>query len=336
MILGIDELRKSVDSVDREILKNLAKRKELVKEIAALKKSMKIPVNDSAREKSVLDSLKKQAKENGLSQELIDSIYNLVFENSKIEQEIKNSDYKCRIKEIGLIGFGRFGRLAAKYLSEDFRVYVTNKNNKINSQKNIIPSTLDQVCKKPVVIIAVPISEFENTLKNAEPLLKKDSLVIDVCSVKEHPASLMKKILPKSVQVLGTHPLFGPDTASDSIVGRKIVLCKARINTNLHELIKSFLKSKGLVVIETTPREHDRQIAKSLVLTHMIGRALIGMKAGNVDIDTMGYRALIKILDTVRNDSLQLFQDMNRYNRFAKKERQKFIGSLERLNKVLG
>ena len=333
--LKIEDLRKEIDIIDAEILSILSKRKTLVNQIAALKKSMKLPVLDAEREKYVLDNLKKKAKENGLNTELIDSIYNIIFENSRLEQEIQNSNPKCKIKEIGLIGFGRFGKLAAKYLSEDFRIYVANKNKKLIGQKNIIPSNLKEVCKKDIVILAVPISEFENTLKNVKKLVKKNTLVIDVCSVKEYTVNLMEKILPNQMQILATHPLFGPDSASESLVGRKIVLCKTRVNDDLYSQTKLFLKSKGLIVIEATAEEHDLQMAKSLVLTHLIGRALIEMKAKNLNIDTRGYQALIKILDTVKNDSLQFFEDINHYNRFSEKVRKDLIESILNVDKRL-
>ena len=58
MINLIEKLRKSIDEIDGRIIKNLAERKNLVMKIAALKKSMKLPVHDSKREKSMLESLK--------------------------------------------------------------------------------------------------------------------------------------------------------------------------------------------------------------------------------------------------------------------------------------
>lgn len=331
MINLIDVLRKSIDKIDEEILKNLTRRKSVVKKIAKLKKSMRIPVSDKDRESHLIKNLKNKAIKLRLNAELIDSIYSLIFENSRVEQEIENSDNKCTIKEIGLIGFGRFGKLAAKYLSQDFKVYVFHKSRSSGKTKgkNIIFCSLNEVCKKDAVIIAVPISELENALKDAKKLLKKNSLVIDVCSVKEYATSLMKKILPSNVQILATHPLFGPDSAAESLLGRKIVFCRVRINEKLYNQAKSYLKSKGIIVIEATPEEHDAQMAKSLVLSHVIGRALIDMKAKNLGIDTRGYRALIKILDTVRNDSLQFFEDINKYNKYAVEVRKKFMQSLK-------
>jgi len=90
-----------------------------------------------------------------------------------------------------------------------------------------------------------------------------------------------------------------------------------------------------LNVIETTPEKHDKEIAKSLVLTHFIGRALMDMKASALEIDTRGYRDLIRILDSVKNDTWQLFEDMNRFNAYSSGVRKNFIKSLNDVEKSL-
>tara|TARA_Y100000310_G_scaffold345853_1_gene471437 strand:+ start:20746 stop:21474 length:729 start_codon:yes stop_codon:yes gene_type:complete len=239
--------------------------------------------------------------------------------------------------EIGIIGFGRFGKLLTKYLSEDFKVYVFNRTDKNEDIKktNGIPASLEEVCKKDAIIPCVPISEFEATLNKIKGLLKENSLVIDVCSVKEYPAKIMKKILPENIQILATHPMFGPDSAADSLKDRKIVLCKVRIDDEKCNKIKDYLKNKGLVVIETAPEEHDKQIAKTLVLTHFIGRSLMDFGAKDLEIDTEGYKRLMKILSTVKNDTFQLFKDMNKYNKHSKEVRQQFIESLKNISEGL-
>ena len=98
--------------------------------------------------------------------------------------------------EIGIIGFGRFGELAGKYLSKHFKVYAyDSQNKKYASNNNIIPSNLNEVCKKDVILLAVPISQLESVLNEIKNLVNENALVVDACSVKEYPVQLMKKIL---------------------------------------------------------------------------------------------------------------------------------------------
>jgi len=96
--------------------------------------------------------------------------------------------------------------------------------------------------------------------------------------------------------------------------------------------VRRAFERKGLELVEMTPREHDRRMASSLVLTHFIGRGLIEYGAAPTGIDTEGYKRLLRILQTVQNDTAQLFRDMNRYNAYAPAMRRRFLSSLRRVD----
>jgi len=232
---------------------------------------------------------------------------------------------------IGIVGFGRFGKLTAQYLSEDYDVYVfdiVDMSDDIIASGSI-PAALEDVCRQKVVILPVPISELRQTLTTINPLLKKGAVVVDVCSVKVYPVQWMTELLPDYVSIVATHPMFGPDSAADSLKGRKIALCKERIDVHCYEKIKSYLSSKGLIVIETTAAEHDQQIAVSLALTHFIGRSLSEFGANDLSMDTEGYKRLLHILDVVEHDTWQLFEDMHRYNPYAGEKRDAFMKAMQ-------
>lgn len=240
--------------------------------------------------------------------------------------------------KLGIIGFGRLGQLITKYVAQDADVVVFEKfpneeTEALIKKLGATPGSLEEACDCPIVIPFVPISEFENTLKEMKNFLKKGTLVADVCSVKKHPIDSMLKILPKDVQILGTHPMFGPDSAKESLFGCKIVLCNARTEDQLYLDIKNYLNNHGLKVIESTADKHDEEISHSLLLTHFIGRTLMDLGTKELAIDTKGYRRLMKILETVENDSWQLFVDMNKYNPYSESTREEFLESLSRVNK---
>ena len=238
---------------------------------------------------------------------------------------------------IGIIGFGRFGKLTAGYLAEDFEVYVFNRTDKSAEIKKAgaRSASLKTVCRQKIVILCVPISTFKEVLVEIGPLLNKDSVVVDVCSVKVYPTEWMKTSLPETVSILATHPIFGPDSASDSLKGRKIFLSPIRISKQPYQKIKTYLASKELVLIESTPEDHDEQIAVSLSLTHYIGRALSEFGAAPLGIDSEGYKRLLHILEVVENDTWQLFYDMHRYNPYAQKKRTAFLQALQKIEEQI-
>lgn len=242
------------------------------------------------------------------------------------------------MSSIGIIGFGRFGKLTAGYLSKDFSVVVHTRSDKTAAIAacGARPVSFDIACRQRIVILCMPISAMQETLRKVAPLLREDALVVDVCSVKVYPVQWMRELLPVSVSILATHPMFGPDSAANSLQGRKIVLCPERVDNTTYDKIRDWLETQGLVVIEATAKEHDEKIAVSLSLTHFIGRSLSAFGAKDLDIDTEGYKRLMHILDVVNHDTWQLFEDMHTYNPYAKQNRQAFIEAMtdihERLN----
>jgi prephenate dehydrogenase len=235
---------------------------------------------------------------------------------------------------IGLIGYGRFGRLTVKNLAPDFDVVVYTRNP--DKRGDIADAggrlvSIEEAAARKIVILCVPISAMRKTLQTIAPLLKPPATVVDVCSVKVYPAQWMQELLPPSVDLLATHPMFGPDSAAKSVSGHKIVLCPERISPERYGKIKDWLEKKGLAIIETSPEEHDRKIAVSLALTHFIGRSLAEFGAPQLDIDTEGYKRLLHILGVVNNDTWQLFEDMHYFNPFAREKRQDFLRAMAKI-----
>ncbi len=239
---------------------------------------------------------------------------------------------------IGIIGYGRFGRLTVQNLSAEFDVAVYTRSP--GKQKDIAEAggrmvSIEEACRQKLVVLCVPISAMQTTLKQIAPLLKAGTTVIDVCSVKIYPTRWMHELLPDTVEILATHPMFGPDSAGKSLRRQKMVLCPERIDPKRYLKIKAWLEGKGLILIETSADQHDRQIAVSLALTHFIGRTLSEFGAFQLDIDTEGYKRLLHILEVVSNDTWQLFEDMNHFNPYAGSKRMEFIQAMGKINTAL-
>lgn len=236
---------------------------------------------------------------------------------------------------MGIVGFGRFGRLAATYLKDHFDLMVHDREDCEDAAKRIGVRTgpLRDVAGRSVVVLCVPISTMEPVLKEITPYLIKGTLVVDTCSVKEFPVSLMKAILPDTVNIVGTHPLFGPDSASEGLEGKKIVLCPVRIQG--FEAVVLFLRRLRLDVLVCSPEAHDRRMASTQALVQFLGRAFLETGLTNEIMATPGYERLISILEVVQNDTVELFQDLQNLNRFAVGMRQRLIESLTRIDQRL-
>lgn len=164
--------------------------------------------------------------------------------------------------QISIFGFGNFGQLITKYLVERADVLVYDRSHKkteLIKQLGARPVELKEAAEADVVILATTLDAMEETITNIAPHIKAGALVADVTSVKVKPAEMMERLLPNHCQILATHPLFGPTSASQSLAGQKIVIDPIRV-TNLDE-VEGFLASLGLEIVHMSCDEHDREMA---------------------------------------------------------------------------
>lgn len=221
--------------------------------------------------------------------------------------------------KVKIIGMGRFGTLLSQILTKNFKEV----------------ELIDTLEEADVVFPCVPIRAFEEVIREISPKLKKGAIVIDVCSVKVYPVKIMKKHLPKDVQIIATHPLFGPDSAKNGLVGLPLVIWPVRISKFKFNKILTMAKSLKLSVHIMSPEEHDKITAYSQIYTHLIGRIGQEIKIKRSEIDTLGFQRLFSVQEQVVNDTEELFFDMNQYNSYAPKMRKKVLNALWEVEKRL-
>jgi prephenate dehydrogenase len=175
---------------------------------------------------------------------------------------------------IGIIGgTGSMGRWFSDFFSDaGYKVMISGRKTKKTGA--YIAKNCD------VVILSVPLYAAVELAESIGPLLCRDQLLMDFCSLKE---TIVKKMLDNTeADVVGTHPLFGPYT--DSIKNQNVILCRGRGDARLRWL-KNELSGKGAVVTVLDPEEHDRQMAVVQALTHFMticmGRTLQKMNMKN-------------------------------------------------------
>jgi prephenate dehydrogenase len=236
------------------------------------------------------------------------------------------------MRNIAIIGFGRFGELLANILKAHGEVHIIS----LSGHSGEFPLiNYEELSGMDWVIPAVPISALEETLKKAAPHLRAGALLMDVCSVKVYPCQWLQESVPANVELMGTHPMFGPDSAKNGLKGLQMVLCPLRVSPETYESVRSLFAGLGLTIVETSPEEHDRQAANCLALVHYLGRGLQQMGLGRQAVTTVGFERLLAVNETVSNDTWQLFFDMQTYNPFAKEVRQQLREALATLERKI-
>ena len=230
---------------------------------------------------------------------------------------------------IGIYGLGRFGSFWASTLSKIAPVQAYSRSSAAPDGVNFV--TEDELCRSDIIFLCNSISSMETVCKRISPKLKKGAVIADTCSVKVYPVSMMKKYLPEDVSILGTHPMFGPDSGRNGVEGLPIAVCAERINREKLNTILGFFSQLQLRIEELTAEEHDHEAAYSQGITHFIGRTLDLLKLQPSRISTTGYEDLLHIVQMTCNDQWQLFLDLQKFNPYTEEMRKKLHSSIEEM-----
>ena len=236
----------------------------------------------------------------------------------------------------GIVGFGAFGRLAATHLRSHFAVRAFDPSpGDLPPVPGVTLGSLADAASCPIVILAVPVCHLAETVAAIAPHVRAGAIVLDVGSVKLGPARIMAAGLPEAVEIVATHPLFGPQSARDGIRGLKIAICPMRGGS--FRRVAAFLRrALGLDVIVTTPEAHDREAALAQGLTHLIAKVLVQMEPLPTRITTRSFELLLQAVDMVRDDAPEIFDAIERQNPFAADVRRRFFDLAADLDRTLG
>jgi prephenate dehydrogenase len=238
------------------------------------------------------------------------------------------------IQSIGIMGFGAFGRLIEKHLKDHFEISIHDPSLtslSVNTQHSSRFCDVKTIAQCDLVILAVPVQKMTEAIHQLNPHLQVGTVVVDVGSVKLKPVEIMQNTLPHFVDIVGTHPLFGPQSAKDGITNLKIAVCPVRGNSSIR--VAAFLKKVlGLQVFITTPDKHDRDAAMVQGLTHLIARILLRMEPFPEHLTTTSFDLLVEAIGMVRHDSESVYQTIEKDNPHANTVRDQFF---EMANEIL-
>ncbi|OGB64716.1 MAG: hypothetical protein A2Y94_12235 [Caldithrix sp. RBG_13_44_9] len=240
------------------------------------------------------------------------------------------------MKKVGLIGFGRFGKLIYEQLSKTTAVDVHDPWQSQKSEYQNIPFTdLPQVCTNELVILAVPVSAIPEVSQAIAKNLSSGTTVMDVCAVKKYPLQILDEQLPEGIYLLGSHPLFGPDSVQNSLQDHLMILTPYRIPAARLEDLKRFWTNFGIKIIEMTADEQDRLMAWSLALTHFLGRSLNNLPLPDTVVATKDFQNLIQLTKKINRDTWELFEDMHRFNPYTREMRKMLLENMQSLKEKL-
>ena len=219
----LEELRARIAQLDGEILRLVAERLEVVRDVGAFKTAAGLPVRSYPAEDNVLERFRRLGGSLGLDDHLVEGIAAILIGEAVRRQESATLPQLVSVRRILLVGgAGKMGRWLARFLAERGHEIATVDPAAPNADAPGPPDLAAGVAAADVVLIATPLGPGRAVL--AEILaLRPRALVADIFSLKSHVLDLLEGGARDGLRVASLHPLFGP--TARSLGGRVLAVC---------------------------------------------------------------------------------------------------------------
>jgi len=238
---------------------------------------------------------------------------------------------------LSLIGVGAFGEFALPHLIPyfDIKIYDSSKDiSPLCNKHNVTTGSFEEIAQSDIVIVAVPIHAMESVFEKLFPIMNAGQLLIDVGSVKCKIVEMMKRHFDKDIDIVATHPIFGPQSGKNGIKGQNISVIN--VQGSRDQGVVAFLRDKlQLNVIECSAEEHDQQMAYVQGLTHMVAKIFKTMDVPEITQASKTYDLLQSMVDLIKNDSDDLFRAIQTDNPYVDDVKSRFFNSVRDIENSL-
>ena len=252
--------------------------------------------------------------------------------------------------KVGMIGLGLIGGSLAKSIraNTDSTIYGSDLNPEVVN-KAIEEKVLDYELTKEnassidLLIVTLYPKDVVSTIKEYVPYLHKGCIVLDSTGVKEFVCNaLSEELNSQGIYFIGGHPMAGKEVAGyensdDQIFKRaSMILCKDEYtNEEAFNKVADFFEGIGFLrITKTTPKEHDKVIAFTSQMAHVVSNGYIKTDTLN---ERYGFSAgSFKDLTRVAKLNEYMWADLFLYNREALlRELDIFMNNMEQYRTAL-
>lgn len=186
-----------------------------------------------------------------------------------------------------IVGLGLIGGSLARDLAErgvSVRAYDADPHHLRSALRDgfvaePLDATLSGVCGADVVIVAVPVDAATDVLRRLAPYSANARLITDVGSTKSRIVALASE-LGLGSRFVGSHPLAGDHRSgwdasrTNLFVNAPVYICPPTDSPGVVELAAGFWRRLGATPTVLSADDHDRQLAWTSHLPHMVSTAL--------------------------------------------------------------
>ena len=197
-------------------------------------------------------------------------------------------------KKVCIIGCGLIGSSLARAIKKNNlaeKIVSSNRsdatNKKVIELKIVDDSSSDtkkMVDGSDLVVIATPLSSYEDVISKIKNSLKNEVILTDVGSVKENIINLVEKNIPENISWIPSHPIAGTEESgpesgfSELFQNRWCILTpskKAKAREKEINLLQNFWEKVGSKVDIMEAKQHDYILSITSHIPHLIAYNIV-------------------------------------------------------------
>ena len=195
-------------------------------------------------------------------------------------------------KKICIIGCGLIGSSLARVIKKNNlaeKIVSSNRSDSVNKkviQLNIVDEsnsdTKRMVANSDLIIIATPLSSYEEVILKIKDSLKSGAIITDVGSVKENMLNLVEKNISEKVSWIPSHPIAGTEESgpeagfAELFQNRWCILTPSKKSKEKDiNLLKNFWEKIGSKVDIMSAKQHDYILSITSHIPHLIAYNIV-------------------------------------------------------------
>ena len=320
--MELENLRKNLSAIDRQLVELIAERQAIVGEIGKSKLQTGTGTRDYKREKDVLDMGRAQAEELGVDPDLIENLLQLLIRTSLESQERDRvvAEGKGGGRTALVIGgAGKMGRWFADFFaSQGFTTTIADPT--VEDGSGRFRNWTDAGVDYDVIVVAAPLAVSGRVLAQLA-VLKPKGLVFDIGSLKSPLIDGLQELRNAGCRVTSLHPMYGPDTRLLS--GRHLIFCDAG-DAGATADAKELFAPTMVEQLDMSLDDHDRLIAYVLGLSHALNIAFFTALAESgeaapklAQMSSTTFDSQLLVSAAVAEDNPHLYFEIQNLNKFG-------------------
>ena len=324
----LEELRKHLDDIDRQLIELIADRQRTSGEIARVKRSTGHPTRDYGREREVIVGARALAESRGVPAHIAEDLMRMLIRSSLATQE--RSSVAAR-------GHGSGRRFVDFLASQGFEVEVSDPAGAPAGTRDVGDYRQDSL-QQDFIVVATPLGQTDAVLRELA-MRRPGGVIFDVGSLKSPLRGGLMALKSHGCRVTSVHPMFGPDT--ELLSGRHVIFVDLGHEEALAKARELFAPTMVEQVVMSLD-EHDRLIAYVLGLSHALNISFFTALAESGEaaprlakLSSTTFDAQLDVASRVAQESPQLYYEIQALNDYGAESLEALAKAVETLRRTV-